>query len=350
MAFQKVEFEFPDEDDNLSIDVEPSSAKQLDAEPPEKEQAKKPAKSDDEDDVEIEVVDDTPIEDRDREPSEPPEEVTDSELESYSDKVRKRIQRFQKGYHDERRARETAERERDELERVTRQLVEDNKRFKADTNKSQTALVEQAKARAQTDLDAAKRRFKEAYESGDSDGVTEAQDQLAAARSRLDRVNNLKVPPLQDEKVDVKQPHERETVQQEPEKPTPKRQLAPRVAEWTEENPWFGQDDEMTAFALGYHNKLVKEGVDPETEDYYKKLDARLRKVFPENFDEEVDDEPPESRQQKKPTSSVAPVTRSTAQKKVRLTKTQVAIANRLGVPLELYAKEVAEGRRNDNA
>jgi len=113
---------------------------------------------------------------------------------------------------------------------------------------------------------------------------------------------------------------------------------------WRDENPWFGSDDEMTAFALGYHNKLVKEGVDPQSDDYYEKINSRMRKVFPNQFDDGID-EPEEPK--KKSSNVVAPATRSTSPNKVRLTQSQIAIAKRLNVPLDVYAKQVAQLARN---
>ena len=189
MAFQKVEFEFPDDEDDNKMAIEESSAVEIDI------SGKKTAddfradaalKSEgevdtDDDDFEVEVVDDTPKADRGRKASEPPTDVTDEELEDYSDKVRKRIQHFSKGYHDERRAKEEALRERQELERVTQQLMEENKKLKGNVNKNQTALLEQAKRNAAIETEGAKRAYKEAYESGDSDAVLEAQEKLSGS-------------------------------------------------------------------------------------------------------------------------------------------------------------------------
>jgi len=153
----------------------------------------------DDDEYEVEVVDDTPKADRNRKPSDPPEDITDDELEDYSEKVRKRIQHFSKGYHDERRAKEAAFREREELERLSQQLVEENKKLKSNVNKNQTALLEQAKRNVITDLESAKKRYKDAYEAGDSDGVLAAQEILTNANIKADRLNNFKLPALQED-------------------------------------------------------------------------------------------------------------------------------------------------------
>ena len=270
MPFQKVEFEFPDgekEKEDVIIDVEPSSAEEVDiggrkakAKAKEAEAVVESEVDNDDDGLEIEVVDDTPKADRNRKPSDPPEDVTDEELEDYSEKVRKRIQHFSKGYHDERRAKEAAQREREELERLSQQLVEENKKLKANVNKNQSALLEQAKKSAVSELESAKKQYKDAYEAGDSDGVLAAQENLTNAKIKSDRLNNFKLPALQEDETPAK-------VATEP-APEPV-QIDERASAWQEANPWFNQDVEMTSYALGLHNKLVNEGVSPQSDDYY---------------------------------------------------------------------------------
>ena len=147
---------------------------------------------------EIEVVDDTPPEDRDRQPmKEPPPEVTDDELAQYSDGVKKRIQHFSKGYHEERRAKEAAFREREEAIRLAQQLMEENKKLQSSQGQTQQVLLEQAKKVVEGELSEAKRKYKEAYESGDADALVAAQEELTAAKIKADRVNNFKPPSLQ---------------------------------------------------------------------------------------------------------------------------------------------------------
>jgi hypothetical protein len=336
MAFQKVEFEFPSDDDKVEIEIEPSSAERM--KKPGKAEAKAEVEvevEDDDDDLEVDVVDDTPPADRGRKPSDPPEDVTDEELEEYSEKVRKRIKHFSKGYHDERRAKEAALREKQELERLTQQLLDENQKLKTSSTKSQAALIEQAKKSATADMEAAKVSYKTAYDSGDADAVLAAQEKLTTARLRLEKVNGLKVPTLQ----------EKETPVQVKAEPAPAPQVDPRALDWKNRNPWFQTDDEMTSFALGLHNKLVKQGVSPQTDDYYERIDARMREVFPDQFE----DTKPRAPEPKRKTSVVAPATRSTAPNKVTLTKTQVQIAKRLGLTPEQYARQVAIDMRKQN-
>ena len=346
MPFQKVEFEFPDgekEKEDVIIDVEPSSAEEVDiggrkakAKAKEAEAVVESEVDNDDDGLEIEVVDDTPKADRNRKPSDPPEDVTDEELEDYSEKVRKRIQHFSKGYHDERRAKEAAQREREELERLSQQLVEENKKLKANVNKNQSALLEQAKKSAVSELESAKKQYKDAYEAGDSDGVLAAQENLTNAKIKSDRLNNFKLPALQEDETPAKVATELA--------PEPV-QIDERASAWQEANPWFNQDVEMTSYALGLHNKLVNEGVSPQSDDYYERIDSRMRQLFPENFEYE----PEVERKPKRKSNVVAPATRSTAPKKIRLTQTQLTLSKRLGITQEQYAKQVALDMRKEN-
>lgn len=328
---EKVEFDFPDPDkENFKLEVEGRESEKPEVEIEEEKPAKK-ARAE-ADDIEIEVVDDTPKKDRNRKPSDPPEDVTDEELEDYSEKVRKRLQHFSKGYHDERRAKETAFREKEEALRIAQQLVEENNKLKGTVGKNQEILLDQAKRATNAELEQAKAKYKQAYESGDSDAVLEAQDALTSAKIKADRLNNFRLPVQEPEKV----------VQQQQITQAPS--ADDKAVSWQQNNSWFGSDDEMTSFALGLHQKLVKQGVDPRSDEYYEKINSRMRQVFPEEFSfdepEQVEEKP------RKKANVVAPATRSTAPKKIVLTQTQVAIAKRLGVPLELYAQKVAEEMR----
>ena len=355
MAMQQVGYEFPDEkaenlteveikvDEEVSteIDVEPAVGRENIQQKPKSVKNQPDSKSLQAGEVEIEVEDDTPAADRGRTPSEPPAEVTDDELENYSEKVKKRIQHFSKGYHDERRAKEQALREREAAEAYAKQLIQENHRLKLDGVKSQNALIESAKRQVEAEMIAAKRAYKEAYESGESDAILEAQQQLNNAQIRMERVSSFK--PTKEEKETPLQSDSNRVQQQvqAPQEPQVARDV--KAEAWRDENPWFGSDDEMTAFALGYHNKLVKEGVDPQSDDYYEKINSRMRKVFPDQFDDGIEPEEPK----KKSSNVVAPATRSTSPNKVRLTQSQIAIAKRLNVPLDVYARQVAQLARN---
>jgi hypothetical protein len=280
-------------------------------------------------DTEIEVVDDTPEADRGRKPmKEAPAEVTDDELAQYSEGVKKRIQHFSKGYHEERRAKEAALREREEAVRLAQNLVEENKRLQGSLGQGQQALLEQAKKVVQNELDQAKQRLKAAHEAFDTDAIVEAQEALASAKYKAERVNNFK-PAVAQPQNNVVQPAPR---------PEQTVRVDSKAKAWQDANSWFGADKEMTALALAVHQDLVESGEDTNSDEYYEKINARVRKRFPEAFTSE-----------KRKSSVVAPATRSTAPRKIVLTQSQVQIAKRLGVPLEAYAKQVAEEMRKQN-
>jgi|TARA_B110000908_G_scaffold55092_1_gene67092 hypothetical protein len=322
MGFEKVEYTFPDEQEDKGIEVESSSALKMgEVEQEEKKEIE----------VEVEVVDDTPKADRGRKASKPPEDLTDDELEDYSDKVRKRIQHFSKGYHDERRAKEASQRERQEMEAFAKTLVDENNKLKGSVEKNQAALLEQAKKNSAIEVLSAKRAYKRAYEAGDADKLLDAQDKLTNAKIKADKLGDFEPETLQQAEIPVQIP------QEAPIQPDTK------ASDWASENSWFGSDDEMTAYAMGVHSKLVKQGVDTTSDDYYETINSRMRNTFPEEFGEI---EELEERPSKRQSNVVAPATRSTAPRKVRLTQTQVAIAKKLGVPLDLYAKKVAEEMR----
>ena len=349
MAMEKVEYQIPDEGKNDTkvkndaIEIEKSSAVEIDLSPKDSKSEAKEGKAEEKvetkkDDYEIEVVNDVPKADRGRKPSEPPSDITEEELSEYSDKVKNRIKHFSKGYHDERRAKEQAFREKTELERLAQQLVEENKKLKETQNKNQTAMLEQAKKTTAKDLEEAKKAYKMAYDAGDSEAIVAAQENLTAAKIKSDKLDNFKIPALQEEDSEVQKKEENV--------PTP--QTDQKALDWHKNNPWYGTDDEMTSYALGLHSKLVKQhGKEyAKTDEYYETINSRMRKLFPENFEgaEETEAEEP-----KKPANVVAPATRSTSPKKVKLTQTQVSLAKRLGVPLEMYAKKVAEEMRKNN-
>ena len=317
-------------------------AKEDDFKFPDEVEDKADAKADDKIDFEIEgeetpaieVVDDTPVEDRNRKPMvEPPKEVTDEELAKYDESVQKRIKHFTKGYHEERRAKEAAEREKEEALRLAQAVIEENKKLKGSVNQGQTALLEQAKKTVTAEVEEAKRLYKEAYEAGDAEKLVEAQEALTAAKIRADKVNNFKPAPLQVEETPVQ-------ITPQPQQAAP---VDEKLLAWQEKNQWFGSNKRMTAYALGIHEDLVEEGIPTGSAEYYRRIDADMRERFSDQFgaEESVDAKP-----QRTKSNVVAPATRSTAPKKIVLTQTQVNLAKRLGVPLELYARKVAEEMR----
>jgi hypothetical protein len=292
-----------------------------------------------ENNLEIEIEDDTPPEDRNRNPSEPQfvEEMEKDELDEYSAEAKKKIDGFRKIYHDERRAKEAADRERQEAIDLAKKLYEENKTLKGRVNSSETMAVDSFKSTAEQELIMAKKEYREAYESGDADKLVDAQEKMTSAKIKLDRVfdaaqnlNQRKA--LQEQENEVQ-------IQQQSEKPFVRDQKATM---WQERNPWFGQDDEMTSLALGLHEKLVKQNgmAYATTDEYYKRIDETMRKRFPENFEEATVDEE-RSSPRTKPSTVVAPASRSTSSKKIKLNTSQLAISKKLGLTPEQYAREL---------
>jgi hypothetical protein len=279
---------------------------------------------------EIEIVDDTPPEDRNREPlpKEVLEKAVEDPLDEYSDKVKSRINQLRKGVHDIRREKETAIREREEAIAFAQRLFSEKEQLKQRINQGEKVFISEVTKAATTEISAAKEALKRAYESGDPDKITEAQELLTDAKLKLRDYQKFK-PSLQNEETRVQQPQQAQ--------PAPRVQPDPKAESWRQKNTWFGADEEMTALALGLHEKLVRSGVDPRSDDYYRQVDTTMKKRFPEYFGEE----PTQTRETpRKTTTVVAPATRSTAPRQVRLTASEAAIAKRLGLSPEAYARE----------
>jgi len=305
----KEEFKFPDEQDDVQANsgVDESASE--------------------ESDIELEVVDDTPPEDRGRKPLEREvEDLSDDEVAEYSDKVQKRIKELSHARHDERRAKEAALREREEAARIAQQLLEENKRLRETYNAGAQTYTEMAASKAEMEMQFARQKLKEAQETYDTDQIIAAQEELAAARYRLEQAKSFRPSALQIPETDV---YSQTTQQQSG------ATYDPKAARWQSRNQWFGQDDEMTSLALAVHKKLVENGIDPRTDTYYERIDARLREVFPDYFGEA-------RREPKRPATVVAAPTRTAGKKVgVKLTKTQEALAKRLNLTNEQYAREV---------
>jgi hypothetical protein len=297
-------------------------------------------------DLQIEVEDDTPAEDRGRTPlpQNLVEELEKDDLEEYSDKVKKRLSQMKKVWHDERRQKEMFLREKEEALRFAQAQAEEVKRLRSRVGTGERAYIDEVTRSTKNDLDNAKNKLKAAYESGDSDAIANAQEALTDVKLRLREVERYK-PSLQDDENDV------ESTQQTREPPRQAQPVDQKAVDWAKKNTWFGSDEEMTALALGLHEKLVRSGVDPTSDEYYRQVDTTMRKRFPESFEDD-DTQPVEQEREKpapraKPANVVAPATRSTAPKQVRLTQTQVALAKRLGLSNEAYARELMKLENN---
>ena len=295
--------------------------------------------------VDIEIQDDTPEEDRGRTPlpKEIVQELEADELEEYSDKVKTRLKQMKKVWHDERRAKEAAFREQQEAIILAQQAIEENKRLKSRLSEGEKSFIDTAKGAAELEMEMAKRAYKEAYEAGDSDKVVEAQAKLSEVNFKLQRIKDYK-PSLQAPEIEVNS-----NQQQQVQVPRPDQ----KTLAWQERNTWFGVDEEMTSLALGLHQKLEKQYGKGfvGTDEYWDRVDTTIRKRFPEQFEEEEikttnGGGKPVTRTEK-PATVVAPASRSTSSKKIVLKQSQLMIAKKLGLTPEQYAREFAKTMEN---
>jgi hypothetical protein len=293
--FEKEDFKFPDE-------IE-SEAK----------------KEPEDNDIEVDIEDDTPEQDKNREPlpKKVAEELYNDELEDYSAKVKGKLVALKRLAHDERREKERVLRENQEATQLAKRLFEENKRLKTSLNDTEKVTHSTVSRAIELELDGAKRAYKEAYESGDTDKILDAQLELNRLSNDNERVKNYRPAPLQEEEFHVPIEEQRPKVD-------------PTAVRWQKQNAWFGQDKVMTGMALALHEALKDEGIVVASDEYYKRIDQTMRHRFPEKFSKAT----PKS-------SIVAPATRSTSSKRIALKTSQVNIAKKLGITPEQYAREV---------
>jgi hypothetical protein len=309
-------FKFPDEQDDVKVTTEDDQTDEQ---------------------IIIDVEDNTPVEDRGKPPlpDNVKEELYNDELEDYSSKVKKKLIQMKKLAHDERREKENAVREQQEAINFAQKVMEENKRLKSNLNNSEKNVLATVQRAVQMEVEAAKKEYREAYDSGDTDKVMEAQERLTQATLKADKVKNFKPAPLQEEKP---------VVQTQPQ-PTPQYRPDPSAQAWQQQNQWFGEDEEMTSLALGLHEKLRREGVQVSSQEYYRKIDATIRRRFPEKFEEEAEQN---ERSVARRSLVVAPATRSTSAKRVRLNPNEMSVAKKLNLTPEQYAKAKIEMEANN--
>jgi hypothetical protein len=286
----------------------------------------------DPDEIELEVVDDTPPEDRGREPmpKELVQELEQDELEDYSEKVKSRLKQMKKVWHDERREKEAALREQEAAIEFAKKIANENKLLKERLSAGEKSLVATAKAAAELELDTARKSFKEAMDSGDTDRILEAQEKLNDVQSRVQRLKSYK--PAPQKEVEVEVPAPRQEIK-----------LDPKTKSWVENNPWYGPDIEMTSAARGIHDKLEMEyGKEFVNSDkYWSIIDSTMRKRFPEyEWGDDFEEETRSAQRSEKPATVVAPVSRSTSAKKVSLKPSELSVAKKMGLTPQQYAAE----------
>ena len=285
-------------------------------------------------DVEVEIIDDTPERDRGRKPLDRDvSDPTDEEIESYSDNVKKRIKDLTHARHDERRAKESLLREKQELERLAQHMMAENNKLKQYVNNGSEHYAASVKQIADSEVDKAKRALKEANESFDTEAIITAQEGLMDAKMRAEAAKNFRHTPLQVDEPAVQMRQQQNAAPQ----------VDDKTLRWQAKNQWVGSSgfEEHTSFALGLHQKLVNSGLDPRSDEYFERIDSRMKSTFPDMFGNE--DRPKSGDGSRRPASVVAPATRSTGARKVQLTPTQVALAKKYGLTPQQYAVEVAK-------
>lgn len=285
--------------------------------------------------VEVEEIDDTPEADKGRAPmpKEIVEELEKDELEAYDEGAKQRLKQLKKVWHDERREKERVQRENQEAIATAQRLFEENRKLKSTLSQGETTLLESFKRAAAFEVDAARREYREAHETGDTEKLLEAQEKLTEAQYRVQQLNGY-TPSLQEED---------EGVDLTPQVANPPRPDDKTMA-WQERNSWYGSDTEMTASALGLHQKLITErGAQfAGTDEYWNVIDKTMKRRFPEYFEADETSKPVTPRTQK-PTSVVAPASRSRSPKRIVLKQSQLAVAKKLGITPEQYAKELVK-------
>jgi hypothetical protein len=315
---EMTEFKFPDEPEDKAPEVE-------ELEP-----------------IEIEVEDDTTPEDKANAqpmPKEIVEELDKDDLEEFSGEAKQKLLQMKKVYNDERRAKEAAFKEQQEAITFAQKILEENKKLKNKLSTGEQTLVTSYKENVTRELEEAKRSYKEAYDSGDSDRLVDAQERLTDVKMKANDLERYKpefsAEALQNEETNVQ-------IQQ------PQR-LDSKTQAWLDKNSWYGSDEDMSFLAMGIHRRLEREGVAVGSDHYYGVIDKEIRQRFPEKFgvSEETKDssevETKPSTKTSKPSTVVAPATRSTSPKKVRLTPTQLQLAKKFNLTPEQYARELTK-------
>ena len=294
---------------------------------------------DNKEDMEVEIIDDTPEEDAPFiEDSEDEDEVG-----NYGKKVQSRIKKLKFDYHDQRRAKESAERMKEEAIQFANNQKQENERLKKLLHEGNNVLQDVSKKKIESDLIAIEKEYRDAYDEGDSGKMLTAQKKLADSTYEERKLNELG--------VQKQQPVPQQNIPQNNTAPqTP--QVDAKAATWLKNNTWFQAEgnEEMTSFAYGLHEKLIRsENIDPRSNEYYERIDGRLREVFPDFFEisEDTEDEPVKTA--KKAASVVASTKRgnSKATRNIKLTKTQVQLAKRLGITNEQYANQMIKEQAN---
>jgi hypothetical protein len=280
--------------------------------------------------IEVEKVEEAPAEDKTFENERETKLEKKDELKEYSEGVQKRIAKLTRKMRE-------AERQKEEALAYAQSVKNENNQMEGRLSKIDSSYVSEFENRVKTSMAAAKLALKNAIESKDVEAQIAAQQQLAALTMDEARLNSIKVANENKPKAEEKQVN----INPQQQYIAPQQQADPKAEDWAAQNTWFGNDSAMTYTAFDIHKTLVeREGFDPKSDEYYAEVDKRIRLEFPHKFDKVADT----STERVKPTQNVASAKRSAStgrKKTVKLTPSQVAIAKRLGVPLEEYAKQL---------
>ena len=271
-----------------------------------------------------EPVEETEKVSREKEKEEIPTDPYETgDLDNYSKGVKKRINNLVGRMREMERLYEATQKENDDLKKKYSSVGK--------------GYVSEFEGRVTSSVEAAKSKLKKAIEDNDTEGQVTAQEQLAQAKADAVRLSNLKANQKRDEENAKVVQQQLQQQQQEPYQP-----VDPKAEEWASKNPWFGQDRAMTAAAMSQHEQLLQEGFDPTSNEYYTEINSYIRSEFPHKFEKPKEEKKTETKQ---PVQTVASAVRKTksGRRVVKLTPSQVAIAKRLNVPLEEYAKHVKE-------
>jgi hypothetical protein len=263
--------------------------------------------------------------------TEEPEDSGEGELESYSKGVQKRISRLTEKFRKE-------ERDRQEAVRLAQQLLQEKQQLEGRLKQLDSGYLNEYGARIEAQISTARRAYKDAYEAGDTDKMIEAQEALARASTDKQRYDLAKS--RANERVQTTAVQQEQYVAPQPQRVAQQPQVDPKAQSWAEKNDWFGQDEVMTYAAFGVHRKLVEEeGFDPQSDEYYSEIDRRMRTEFPHKFQASK----PSGKSQVAPAGSSASRSTKQGRRTVKLSPSQIAIAKKLNVPLEEYAKYVKD-------
>jgi hypothetical protein len=293
--------------------------------------------------LEIVIEDDTPEEDRANSapmPKDIVEELDNDDLEAYTGEAKQRLLQAKKVYNDERRAKEAALREAEEAARVAQQLLSENQKLKTKLSAGEQTLHSKYKENINYELEKARAEYKNAYDSGDSDRLVEAQEKLTKVQMESQQIEQYQPEYPQDTLQNEETPVQ---IQQQPQR------LDSKTQSWLDKNQWYGVDEDMSYLAMGVHRRLEREGVPIGSDHYFKVIDTEMRQRFPEKFgvaeetknSSEAEIKP--SVKTSKPSTVVAPATRSTSPKRIRLTPTQVQLAKKFNLTPEQYARELTK-------